>query len=181
LNKIPHITNWTDIAQVSPVISQIASVLDRLLAENYHLQRPFVLQPIWKTVGRTLQLHDNAFDMFVWSDFAFTRLFFKDIRIIKGRPSRSVRTITWLAKMLLDFARDGKIDHKWVIDNMSFNTKNDKAFAVNGKDTQPFMKSPELTNPRIKKDAARHIVLGGGEKLLRPERRLDAALLGTHG
>lgn len=43
------------------------------------------------------------------------------------------------------------------------------------------MKCAELTKPRIKKTAISEIILGDGHKLLRPERRLDAAILSTPG
>jgi hypothetical protein len=179
LKSLLNIQDWTNIAEVSTQIPRIAAVLDTLMQSHLSLQRPFVLQPVWKTVGRRLQLHDNAFDVFVWSDFAFTRLFFKEANKNKGKPSRGARTIAWFAKMLLDFALNGKVDHKRVIDSMSFNTKNDKAFAVNGKITQPYMNCVELTQPRITKEAIKYIILGGGEKLLSPERRLDAAIINT--
>ena len=41
------------------------------------------------------------------------------------------------------------------------------------------MKSPELTKPRIKQEEINNIILGGGEKLLSPERRFDAIILNT--
>lgn len=181
LEMLPHISDWIDIAEVASHIPQMATVLDDLLKSNLHLQHPLVMQPVWKTIGRSLQLHTDAFDIFVWSNFAFTRLFFRDADNIKGKPSRSARSIAWLAKMLLDFAANGKIDHNWVVDNMSFNTKNDKAFAVNGRVTQPYMACAELEKPRIKKDEIRNIILHGGQNFLSPERRLDAALLSTPG
>ncbi len=59
------------------------------------------------------------------------------------------------------------------------NTKNDKAFALSGSRTHQYMKSPELTNPRIKREEINNIILGGGEKLLSPERRFDAIILNT--
>lgn len=179
LQEIPNIIDWTDIAEVLPLIPAIAHVLDKLMLQNLNLQRPLVLQPVWKTVGRQLQLHDDAFDVFIWSDFAFTRLFFRDAKNIKGRLSRGARTIVWLAKMLQDFATKGKIDYKSVIDSMSYNTKNDKAFAVNGRVTQPLMACDELTKPRVKKMAVKGIILGGGQDFLSPERRLDAAIIST--
>ena len=179
LSDIPQIDDWTNIEEISILIPTIADVIDNLLLANLHLQRPLILQPIWKTEGKSLLLHEDAFDIFVWSNFAFTRLFFRDRNNIKGKPTRGARTITWLAKMLLDFSIKGKIDHQYVIDGMSFNTKNDKAFAVNGRVTQPYMTSPELIKPRVKKEALREIILGGGENYLSPERRLDAAILST--
>jgi hypothetical protein len=74
-------------------------------------------------------------DIFVWSDFAFTRLFF-DLakRAIKNAEviTRFTRSVVWLAKMLYDFANNGKVNHQLIIDNYTYNTKNDKAFAING-------------------------------------------------
>jgi len=140
-----------------------------------------MLQPIWKTEGKNLTLHSNAFDIFVWSNFAFTRLFFREANSTRIRVSRGARSVAWLFKMLYDFALKGKIDHKKIIDGMSFNTRNDKAFAVNGMVTQPLMASPELLMPRVKREEIKNIIRGGGERLLSPERRLDAAILNTHG
>ena len=179
LSGIPFVEDWVKIAPIILVVPEIARVLDALFQEYLHLQRPLVWQPVWKTVGRTLQLHTDALDVFVWSDFAFTRLFFRDAH--QGKLSRGARSIVWLAKMLIDFAEHGKIDYRRVIDSLSYNTKNDKAFAVNGRVTQPYMACSELVKPRINKEEIRHIILGGGEKFLSPERRLDAALLSTPG
>ena len=78
--------------------------------------------------------------------------------------------------MLLDFSKNGKINHAKIIDELSFNTKNDKAFAISGKASQPFMACAELTKPRITKDEIKDIILGGGHLLLSPERRFDAII-----
>ncbi len=180
-HKLPKITDWSDMAEVSPVIVQMAAVLDELMVNNLSLQRPLVMQPIWKTQGKRQTLHQDAFDIFVWSNFAFTRLFFRESNLTRGTISRGARSIAWLTKMLYDFAVEGKIDYGRIIDRMSFNTANDKAFAVNGMITQPLMSSPELVTPRIKKWEIKNIILGGGEVFLSPERRLDAAILNTPG
>jgi HindVP restriction endonuclease len=41
------------------------------------------------------------------------------------------------------------------------------------------MNSPQLTQPRFKKEIVRDIILGGGQKFLSPERRLDAILVSS--
>ena len=87
-----------------------------------------------------------------------------------------MRTIIWLFKMLYDFSKDGQINHKRIIDTLSYNTKNDKAFAVSGIVTHPYMTCAELTRPRITKDEIKDIILGGGQNLLSPERRFDAII-----
>lgn len=177
--ELPVIRDWSDISEVSPLIPQMASAVEKVLRQNINLQQPLVLQPVWKTEGKLLRLHENAFDVFVWSNFAFTRLFFRSAYEVGGKPSRGARSIAWLTKMLFDFANEQGIHWQQTIDRMSFNTKNDKAFAVNGRVTQPYMKCEQLTTPRIRREEIRNIILGGGETFLSPERRLDAAILST--
>lgn len=181
LRQIPPIENWRDIALVAPNISMMRDILDDLLKRYNTFQEPLVLQPVWKTAGKKLTLHQDAFDVFVWSNFAFTRLFFRDADVVRDKLTRGARSIAWMTKMLIDFVEHGKVDHRVVIDNMSYNTKNDKAFAVNGKVTHELMACAELTKPRVSRDELKNIVLGGGEKYLSPERRLDAAILNTTG
>jgi hypothetical protein len=78
--------------------------------------------------------------------------------------------------MLYDFSKQGQINHHRVIDELSYNTKNDKAFAVSGRITHRYMACPELTKPRIEKKDIKKIILGGGQNLLSPERRFDAII-----
>lgn len=152
--------------------SIIVSILDK--------QEPILMQPIWKTIGKSPKLADQCLDVFVWSNFAFTQLFLDVARgeLTAGlnRITRQVRTIIWLFKMLYDYAKNGQIDHAQIIDQLSYNTKNDKAFAVSGKVTHPYMACDELTKPRIAKNEIRNIILGEGQNLLSPERRFDAII-----
>jgi len=81
--------------------------------------------------------------------------------------------------MLWDYSNKGQFNAESVIDELSFNTKNDKAFSSNGIITYQFLKSPHLKEPRIQKDEIKHIILGGGQHLLSPERRFDAILFNS--
>ena len=83
--------------------------------------------------------------------------------------------------MLYDFAVHGTVNFGSIIDRLTYNTKNDKAFAVSGMVTNPYMQCQELTVPRVNKDAVKEIILGGGQNFLSPERRLDAIILNTPG
>ena len=125
--------------------------------------------------------YDNCLDIFMWSNLAFTRLFIDAAKseLNSDKITRHKRCVVWLAKMLYDFANTSKINHTATIDEISLNTKNDKAFALSGSKTHQYMKSPELTKPRIKQEEINNIILGGGEKLLSPERRFDAIILNT--
>jgi type II restriction enzyme len=93
--------------------------------------------------------------------------------------TRQTRTSIWLYKMLLDICINGRCDYKDIIDKLSYNTKNDKAFASAGNVTNPYMSCENLTSPRITKDEIKNIILGGGQNLLSPERRFDAIIFNS--
>ncbi|MGI8555508.1 MAG: HindVP family restriction endonuclease, partial [Pyrinomonadaceae bacterium] len=75
------------------------------------------------------KLAKNCLDVFVWSDLAFIRLFAKvaEIEEKEHKITRQLRTLIWLVKMLVDFSREGQVNHAKIIDSLSYNTKNDKA------------------------------------------------------
>lgn len=139
-----HIDDWSSIHSVLPLIPNLVDCLDRLLMANISLQQPLVLQPIWKTIGKTSKLSENCLDIFVWSNFAFTRLFFDVTKSFTRSGAetiqRPMRSVVWLAKMLYEFAYSGKINHKLIIDTLTYNTRNDKAFALSGANTRQYMK-----------------------------------------
>jgi hypothetical protein len=178
-NRLVKIKDWTDGNTIIPYLPHFCDILDNILKFNINGQIPFVMQPIWKTNGKSTILSDNCFDIFVWSNFAFTRLFLKtaieDLKHVKI-ITRELRTIIWLIKMLIEFSQGKNIPHKKIIDELSYNTKNDKAFAISGARSRPFMNSPILLKPRILKNELKYIILGGGQNLLSPERRLDAII-----
>ncbi|WP_025753657.1 HindVP family restriction endonuclease [Priestia megaterium] len=177
------IKDWTSAKEVVPHIQDMVNALDEVLKVHSESQSPLVMQPIWKTDGKSPILAENCLDIFIWSDFAFTRLFV-DITKKSAKNeniTRFMRTSVWLVKMLYDFAKDEIIDHKRIIDTQSYNTKNDKAFAINGMNTHKYMSSNELINPRISKSDIKNIILGGGHQLLSPERRFDAVIVNTPG
>jgi hypothetical protein len=177
------IKDWTDGINVLPYVSKMIKSMDNLLSFDEDRQSPLVMQPIWKTKGKSAILDDNCLDIFIWSDFAFTRLFFdiakKELKRNKSRISRQVRSVIWLTKMITDYSQNKVVDHKKIIDELSYNTKNDKAFAVSGRVTHQYLKSKEQRKPRIEKAKIKQIILGGGQSLLSPERRLDGIIQNT--
>jgi hypothetical protein len=176
------INDWEEINQVLPYVRAMADAIDKILLSNLNQQIPILMQPIWKTVGKSSVLADQCFDIFVWSDFAFTRLFTNTARRENLKTiNRNLRSVVWLFKMLYDFSVNGSVNFSHIIDRLTYNTKNDKAFAVAGAVTNPYMKCNELTTPRIHKNAVKEIILGGGQNFLSPERRLDAIILNTPG
>lgn len=179
-NDFDKIKDWTEGREVWSYIPKMIAAIDQIVLSILDKQEPILLQPIWKTEGKSPKLSDNCLDVFVWSNFAFTQLFVDvargELKEGANKITRQVRTIIWLFKMLYDFAKLGQIDHSKIIDGLSYNTKNDKAFAVSGRVTQPYMTSPRLTKPLITKEEIKEIIIGGGQSLLSPERRFDAII-----
>lgn len=176
------VSNWEDAAEVVEILDEIETSINEVLLAKIENQFPFLMQPIWKTVGKSGGLAEQCFDMFVWSDFGFTRLFTKAAEKQKSkRVGRIERSVVWLFKMLCDYMETGSINAEHITDRLTYNTNNDKAFSVSGTITNRFMACAELTSPRIKREAVREIILNGGQNFLSPERRLDAAILNTPG
>jgi type II restriction enzyme len=175
------ITDWSDAGEVVQHIKAIVACIAAISLDIESQQSPFLLQPVWKTVGKSPKLADNCLDVFVWSDAAFA-WFIAQLSKSEGvtnKITRQTRTSIWLYKMLLDIATQGRCDHADIIDKLSYNTKNDKAFASAGNVTNPYMRCKNLTTPRIHKDEIKHIILGGGQNLLSPERRFDAIIFNS--
>ena len=173
------ITDWTQADHVIPYLGQMRVVLQQIVARKNHLQAPMILQPIWKTEGKSPRLAHNCLDVFVWSDFGMLNLFLPEPDEVFHNISRHTRSMVWLFKMLYDYSRQGFFNGQQIIDELSYNTKNDKAFSSVGKRTHPLMTCPELTCPRITKDEIKEIILGGGQNLLSPERRFDAIIFNS--
>lgn len=176
-----NINDWSEIDEVLPHIEKMIQSIKEIALRLEKTQTPFLLQPIWKTQGKSAQLCENCLDVFVWSNAGFG-YFIADIAqnsFNAKKITRQQRTIVWLFKMLNDIALEGRFNHSNIIDNLSFNTKNDKAFASSGVITNQYMKSSRLLTPIIKKSEIKNIILGGGQNLLSPERRFDAIIFNS--
>lgn len=67
------VNDWTDAQQVLKKISTIVEAIDTLSVTLEASQTPFLLQPIWKTLGKSPELADNCLDVFVWSNAGFAK------------------------------------------------------------------------------------------------------------
>ncbi len=173
-----NLKDWSDPNEIIPYLPKIKKLLKDFISNSSVKQTPLIIQPIWKTKGKSPTLAEDCLDVFVWSDIAF--LYFlldiTDDKAVKGIITRQTRSMVWLFKMLYEITLLGKVDHKKIIDSLTYNTKNDKAFASSGSVTNGYMRCTELSHPRIKKSEIKHIILGGGQNLLSPERRFDAII-----
>lgn len=101
--------------------------------------------------------------------------------IIRPINSDKERKAKMKYKMLSEIKENKKFNHERIIDGLSYNTKNDKAFASAGNVTNKYMNCKRLITPAIKKSEIKEIILGGGQNLLSPERRFDAILFNSPG
>ncbi len=178
-----EVADWSDGKQVLEQIDKIICAIRKISIDLEANQTPFLLQPIWKTIGKSPELAENCLDIFVWSNAGFTNFI---SHVANDNPkakeiTRQTRTAIWLYKMLNDIKEKKKFDHEKIIDNLSYNTKNDKAFSSAGNITNKYIACPRLITPIIKKSEIKEIILGGGQNLLSPERRFDAIIFNTPG
>lgn len=171
-----EVNDWTQAADVIPYMSEIYWALRRMVKEKNNRQVPIIMEPVWKTEGKSPRLADNCLDVFIWSNFGMLNLFMPSENENFRNITRHTRTMIWLFKMLQEYSEKGTFDGGKIIDELSYNLKNDKAFASNGPKTHPVMTCKELTKPRIRKEEIKNIILGGGQNLLSPERRFDAII-----
>lgn len=179
LDTVPQINHWDEIGDVAPHYAAIQDAVLRVSQNMCKMQTPLVLQPIWKTNGELMTLAEDCLDVFVWSNLAILQLCCDAPKNTSSGISRFQRTVIWIYRMLFDYAIYGQFDYVRIIKNHSYNNANDKAFAISGSRTQPYMTCSELTSPRIKKSEIKNIILGGGQNLLSPERRFDAMIVNS--
>ena len=176
------IRDWNNHDEILNKMDDILNVLNQFQRIFYKKQKPFLMQPIWKTHGKKSTLHDNAFDIFIWSDFALCRTFLdrSDIGSSNKRTvTRFMRSSVRLAKAFYDLSTRGKCNIEEIYTKMAFGLQTDKEFALNGSITRNYMRSPRRITPALKKEVVTEIILNGGEKMLSPERRFDQSIFFT--
>lgn len=177
LNTIgEEIRDWSSQSQVIPHYIKIKNAILNVSSDLVKKQKPLILQPIWKTNRALTDLEDNCLDVFVWSNLSIIQM------ALRGDTpndviSRNQRTIIWIYKMLWDFSLYGKFNYTSIVNSLAYTFKTDKAFSISGRLTNPMMSCEFLKNPRITKYEIKNIILGDGQKFLRPERRFDAYLV----
>ncbi len=207
LESAEKISDWGNEAEILNHRHLIIETLDIFQSKYCSFQKPFLMQPIWKTLGKSPELDDNAFDIFVWSDMALCRLIIDqakneliaeekkleelEIKASKtGTPisrksmkpekvSRYLRASARLLRCLYDLFTKGKTHINRIFRGMSLGNQTDKECSMNGGVTNAYMKHPRLRKPIISKETLAKLIIGGGEKLLSPERRFDATIYFT--
>ncbi len=172
------VRNWDSKAEMVGLAPAAVQALTLFLDTYKDRQKPLLMQPLWKTVGKSPVLADQCLDIFVWSDFALSHLFLDSARNSLGTTaiSRPLRAALRLARFLYERSKGDKVFQQPIYDGMTFDNQNDKEFAIAGARSRGLMACDRLVRPAVSREEIRQIVLGGGHKCLSPERRFDAIL-----
>ena len=175
---LAKVRNWDSKAEMLQLAPRVLDALQNFLNEFKQLQTPFLMQPIWKTVGKTPVLVDNCLDIFVWSDYALTHLFLDSAKNALNHQgiSRQLRAALRLSRFIYQSSLNAKVHQAPIYDGMTYDNQNDKEFAISGTKSRLLMSCERLVRPVVNKSEIKNIILGGGQKYLSPERRFDAII-----
>ena len=124
-------------------------------------------------------LAEQAFDLVVWSDYAFSRLFIDGSYEPAPTMSRPMRATARLARCLWELSKSSKIRLVAIYRQMAFGNQTDKEFSIPGQKWKTYVSSPRTTIPILSKCAVRQIIEDGYIERLSPERRFDQTLYFT--
>lgn len=173
------IQHWDSKIEIDSKRTDILSSLNTFQSEFRDKQKPFLIQPIWKTKGKSPILDENAFDLFVWSDFAICRPFIERSQGGTGGVNRYMRSSARLTRILYELSTSRKTNIHRIYTEMAFGLQSDKEFALSGKVTKTYMNHKRRVYPILKPSILKEIILNGGEKMLSPERRFDQTIYYT--
>ena len=154
------VRDWSNVYEMRPRREAMFNALRAFLQKYESLQQPLVLQPVWKTKGKSPTLADNCLDVFVWSDFALSRLMLTSCDEMGDEISRPQRSALRLIRFLYEYVTQGKVYEENIFDGMLYGHQGDKEFAYRGVQTHRFMACKRLTKPIVRKDEIKNIVLG---------------------
>ena len=173
------IGSWINDFEMSHKTAALSESLNNFQRHFLGKQKPLILQTIWKTQGQSPVLDDNAFDIVVWSDYAFSRLFIDSALAVESTMSRPMRASAKLARCLWELSKSGRIRLAEIYRQMAFDNQTDKEFSINGQRWRNYVTSERILNPILHKDVLDEIIQPGYIERLRPERRFDQTLYFT--
>lgn len=170
---------WDNDFEMTHKIPSICASIDAFQARYYTRQKPLVMQTLWKTQGKSPMLANNAFDIVIWSDYAFSQLFIDSSYEAASTMSRPMRASARLARCLWELSKSGKIRVVDIYRQMAFGNQTDKEFSIPGNKWKQYVSSPRTENPILPKDVVTSIIQDGYIERLSPERRFDQTLYFT--
>ena len=182
--KFPMDYDWSNERFMLEKLPFIVEAAEDIALNNIDNQRPFMLDAIWRTIGKSPALDEEAFDIFFWSDLAFMQFFTRSARTQisnkENRIGRPARSVIWLVKSLWDYSTQGKVTFERAHSAITFGGQTDKAGAFTGAVSLEMVKCPSFVHPRISRDEYLSIVKPEGIRYLSPERRLDGVLVSQY-
>ena len=178
-NIYKAISDWKNVVEILKHKEALADALKHALEIVYPVQRPFLLQPIWRTQGQSAILSEQCFDVFVWSDAAVVSIPTQRLaESTGGKVSRPLREIARHVRALYNLLTTEHFNYTETYGGeMTLGHQTDKAFAISGEKTRKYLAHPRLTKPYYNRSILNDIILGNGYEELRPERRFDAAVV----
>ena len=174
---VPDAVDWSSWEEVSGSTDAIASSLDNLERRFADLQSPFLLQAVWKSEDDGPYMSEDAMDAFVWSDFAFTRLFLDSgMRPGRGGAGRMQRAAVRTYRILASALAGERPEIGGILDGTSYGIQGNKEFMVNGRNTNRMLACDNLTRPRLSRSDVGMLASEGFVEMVRPDRDLRAAV-----
>lgn len=173
------IQSWDNDFEMTHKLSMLCNSIDSFQRSYYNRQKPLLMQTLWKTQCKSPFLADQAFDIVVWSDYAFSRLFIDASHEDAQTMSRPMRATARLAKCLWELSKSGKIRIVDIYRQMAFGNQTDKELSVPGNKWKTYVSTNRTAQPILHKDVVEHIIQPGYIRKLSPERRLDQTLYFT--
>ncbi len=170
---------WDNDYEMCHKTPHLTSCIDTFQRRFLEYQKPLLMQTLWKTKGKSPELADNAFDIVIWSDYAFTRLFVDKAYHPAKKMSRPMRATARLARCLWELSKSGKIRLADIYRQMAFDNQTDKEFAINGTLWRKYVASDRITSPILPKSIVNDIIAPAAIQKLSPERRFDQTLYFT--
>ena len=170
---------WDNNYEMTHKLPQLIDAINAFEKRYYTYQKPLLMQTLWKTQGQSPILADQAFDIVVWSDYAFSRLFIDGSEQPSATMKRGMRATARLARCLWELSKSGKIRVTDIYNQMAFENQTDKEFAIGGSAWRKYVTADRIKNLALDKNVIDEIIEPGYIERLRPERRFDQTLYFT--
>lgn len=170
---------WDNDYEMTHKMVQLCRAIDMFERRYLNCQKPLLMQTIWKTKGKSPLLAEQAFDIVVWSDYAFSRLFVDGSYERATTMSRPMRASARLARCLWELSKSGKIRVVDIYRQMAFGNQTDKEFAISGSKWRQYVTSERIVEPILHRSVVDEIIQPSYIEKLSPERRFDQTLYFT--
>ena len=170
---------WDNDYEMTHKIPSLCKAIDEFQITYYTHQKPLLMQTLWKTQGQSPILAEQAFDIVIWSDYAFSRLFLDNSVLPAETMKRGMRASARLARCLWELSKSGKIRVSDIYRQMAFGNQTDKEFAVGGSLWRKYVTTDRIQHLALNKSIVHEIIEPGYIDQLMPERRFDQTLYFT--